>query len=371
LSRDRPESLVGRCLLEDGVRAARLTFDRRILEVERLPPRPEAPLVLPGFIDLHVHGGGGACAMEGEAAVRTLARLHARHGTTALLATTMTAPPAEIEAALDGIARVASAPEPGEARVLGAHLEGPFINPARLGAQPPFACDPEPGLVARLALRPPVRIVTLAPELPGASEAIRRLAPRGVRVQLGHSEAGFEEVRAALLAGARGITHLGNAMSGLHQRSPGLLGAALALARNAEIIPDLLHVHAGLVLAAARAIPGLYAVTDATAAAGMPDGRYRLGRREVVRAGDGVRLADGTLAGSTLTMDRALRNLVAIGLPLEDAARRLTTLPAAYLGDDDRGRLERGALADMVVLDGDLHIERVYIGGEPLDRMEG
>lgn len=368
MSHPRPQSLVGRCLLEDGIRAARITFDRRILDVERLPPRPEAPLVLPGFVDLHVHGGSGADAMDGEAAVRAIARLHARHGTTSLLATTVTAPPEEIEAALDGIARVATAPEPGEARVLGAHLEGPFINPARLGAQPPFALDPEPGLVGRLALRPPVRVVTLAPELPGAIEAIRRLAPRGVQVQLGHSEASFEVARAAFEAGARGVTHLGNAMSGLHHRTPGLIGAALALARRAEVIPDLLHVHAGIVLAAARAIPGLYAITDATAAAGMPDGRYRLGRHEVLRAGDGVRLPDGTLAGSTLTMDRALRNLVAIGLPLEDAARRVTTLPAAHLGLSDRGSLERGALADLVVLDGEMEIERVYIDGVAVDR---
>jgi N-acetylglucosamine-6-phosphate deacetylase len=189
-----------------------------------------------------------------------------------------------------------------------------------------------------------------------------------MRVQLGHSAASYEQALAALQQGAQGFTHLFNAMSPLHHRAPGMAGAALAHARHAEIIPDLLHVHPGAIRAALRAIPGLFCVTDATAATGMPDGAYRLGRQTVHKCLGGVRLADGTLAGSTLTLDQALRNLVAVGLPLADAAARCSTVAADYLGLADRGRLAPGAWADLVVLDAaTLQLRRVVCEGEVLD----
>jgi N-acetylglucosamine-6-phosphate deacetylase len=165
----------------------------------------------------------------------------------------------------------------------------------------------------------------------------------------------------------RGFTHLFNAMSPLRHREPGMVGAALAHAQHAEIIPDLMHVHPGAIRAALRAIPGLYVVTDATAAAGMPDGDYRLGTHTVCKCQGGVRLADGTLAGSALTMDQALRNLVDIGLELDDAARRLSTFPAAYLGDAARGAIARGRAADLVALRPDLQLESVHVEGEAIE----
>jgi N-acetylglucosamine-6-phosphate deacetylase len=155
-------------------------------------------------------------------------------------------------------------------------------------------------------------------------------------------------------------------MTGLHHREPGMVGAALAHARYSELIPDLLHVHPGAIRAALRAIPRLYCVTDSTAAAGMPDGEYQLGRHTVTKCLGGVRLADGTLAGSTLTMDQALRNLVSIGLDLADAALRVSTYPADYLGLADRGRLAPAAWADMVVLDRRLELKSVIVEGEVL-----
>jgi N-acetylglucosamine-6-phosphate deacetylase len=156
-------------------------------------------------------------------------------------------------------------------------------------------------------------------------------------------------------------------MSGLHHRAPGLAGAALAHAERAEIIPDLLHVHPGAIRAALRCIPGLYCVTDATAAAGMPDGDYALGRHTVTKCLGGVRLADGTLAGSTLTMDQALRNLVGLGLPLAEASRRTSTLAAEHIGVADRGRLAPGAWGDVVVLDAQLQLREVWVEGERVD----
>jgi N-acetylglucosamine-6-phosphate deacetylase len=352
----------GRLVLEGG-RVAAIEGQR----VDEAAARQAGMLVLPGFIDLHVHGGGGADTMDAGEAVATLAHLHARHGTTALLATTMTAPMADIEAALRALAPHCARRAAGAARVLGVHLEGPYISAAKLGAQPAYTRPPALDEILALHAIAPIRLVTIAPELTGCLALIPQLVEAGMRVQIGHSEASYEQAVAALDAGASGFTHLFNAMSPLHHRSPGVAGAALAHAEQAELIPDLLHVHPGAIRAALRAVPGLFCVTDATAAAGMPDGDYRLGRQTVSKCRGGVRLADGTLAGSTLTMDQALRNLVGLGLPLAEASACLSARPARYLRLADRGRLEPGAWADAVVLDATtLQVQQVIIEGEPI-----
>ncbi|CAM4081187.1 N-acetylglucosamine-6-phosphate deacetylase [Roseateles saccharophilus] len=326
------------------------------------------PILLPGFIDTHVHGGGGRDTMEGGDAIATIARRHARHGTTALLATTMTAPLGEIEAALQALGPVCRERGARQARVLGVHLEGPYINPGRLGAQPAHAIPATLAEVLRLNALAPIRVLTLAPEVPGHLALIGPLRDAGIRVQIGHSNGSYEDGVAALGAGAAGFTHLFNAMSGLHHREPGMVGAALAHGEHAELIPDLLHVHPGAIRAALRCIPGLFCVTDSTAAAGMPDGDYRLGEYTVRKCMGGVRLADGTLAGSALTMDQALRNLVQrLELPLTDAVRRVSTAAAEYLGLADRGRLAPGAWADVVVMDAGLELRRVFVEGEEID----
>lgn len=325
------------------------------------------PWVLPGFIDLHVHGGGGYDSMAGGDAVAHIARAHARHGTTALLATTMTAPRSEIEAALRAMARACAQRPAGGAAVLGAHLEGPYLNPGRLGAQPDFVRTATLQDVLALHALAPLRLITIAPEVPGHLDLIVALRAQGFVVQIGHSAGTYEDGVAALAAGASGFTHLFNAMTGLHHREPGMAGAALAHAQRAEVIPDLVHVHPGALRAALRCIPDLYCVTDSTAAAGMPDGEYRLGRHTVTKCLGGVRLADGTLAGSTLTMDQALRNLVGLGLPLAQASRRCSTIAAEHLGLTDRGRLMPGARADVVVLDASLQLQRVFIEGEEIE----
>ncbi len=325
------------------------------------------PVLVPGFIDLHVHGGGGHDTMSGGDASARLARSHARHGTTTLLATTMTAPRNEIETALRAIAPFVAQRRRGTARILGVHLEGPYINPGKLGAQPDFATTATLAEVLALHRLAPLKLITIAPELPGHLALIVALREQGFVVQIGHSAGSYEDGVAALDAGASGFTHLFNAMTGMHHRAPGMAGAALAHAQRAEIIPDLLHVHPGAIRVALRAIPGLYCVTDSTAAAGMPDGDYRLGRHTVTKCLGGVRLADGTLAGSTLTMDQALRNLVGLGLSLAEASRRTATLAAEHLGLADRGRLAAGAWADIVVLDASLQVTGVIVEGESID----
>ncbi|MBB3141167.1 N-acetylglucosamine-6-phosphate deacetylase [Halomonas organivorans] len=364
--------LYGNVLIPDGWRLGELRWrDGRLAALPEAPVDPDdndLPRILPGFLDLHVHGGGGADVMEGGAALATVARTHARFGTTGLLATTMTAPDAEIRRVLGDIGDYLRDPASDAAGVLGVHLEGPYINPGKLGAQPSHA---RPGVleeVESLCRLAPIRLLTLAPELAGHLTLIRQLSERGIRVQLGHTLGSYEEGVAALEHGACGFTHLFNAMSGLHHRKPGMVGAALAHADYAELIPDLLHVHPGAIRAALRSIPHLYAVTDSTAAAGMPDGDYRLGEQAVTKCLGGVRLADGTLAGSTLTMDQALRNLVSLGLTLAEASDRLSRFPADFLGRQDLGRLAEGARADLVVLDPELNLQAVHVAGR---RIEG
>jgi len=370
--------LQGRILTPSGFVDGTITFDADG-RIEAIAGRPvalqaardtQSALILPGFIDLHVHGGGGHDVMEGGDAAQHIAALHARHGTTAMLATTMTAPMPDLEAAFAALAPVFSSSAghgAKTARILGVHLEGPYINPGKLGAQPDYARPLNGDEIRRLQAMAPIKLITLAPEVDGNIDVIESLVAAGYRVQIGHSLASYEEVVSALERGASGFTHLYNAMSALHHREPGVAGAALAHAKYSEIIPDLLHVHPGAIKVALRAIPCLYCVTDSTAAAGMPDGEYKLGSHTVTKCLGGVRLPDGTLAGSTLTMDQALRNLVdRIGLDLADASRRVSTFAADHIGLLDRGRLQRGAWADLVVLDRDLQITDVYVEGTPV-----
>lgn len=364
-------AIKGNILTPAGWVHGAISFGERVTGVKGTAADPltnDDDYVLPGFIDLHVHGGGGRDVMEGGDAPHVIAAMHARHGTTSLLATTMTAPPEDIVAALKAIGAAAGARRQGAARILGVHLEGPYINAGKLGAQPPFARPANLAEVQQLGSYAPLRLITVAPEIDGHLALVRELANAGIRVQVGHTTGSYDDGVAALAHGAAGFTHLFNAMNPLHHREPGMVGAALAHAQYAEIIPDLLHVHPGAIKVALRAIPHLYCVTDSTAATGMPDGDYMLGRQLVHKCMGGVRLPDGTLAGSTLTMDQALRNLVGtIGLDLADASRRVSTNAADYLGENERGRLAPGCFADIVVLDRRLFIKAVYIEGEACD----
>ncbi len=327
-------------------------------------------IILPGFIDLHVHGGAGYDIMEGGDAVNKVARIHAEHGTTSILATTMTAPQTDLLAAFEAIGQAMARPSsfsPKRAHVLGVHLEGPYISESKLGAQPAFARPvslEEIDQLNRLAL---IKLITLAPETDNNMELIGKLTELGIRVQLGHTSGSYEQGVQALQAGATGFTHLFNAMSGLHHREPGMVGAALAHAQYAEIIPDLLHVHPGALKVAIRSIPNCYCVTDSTSAAGMPDGEYSLGRHKVYKCMGGVRLKDGTLAGSTLCMNQAFKNLVnVLGINLEQASLRVSSFAAQHLGILDRGILQKNAFADCVILNQDLELQETLLQGSKI-----
>jgi len=343
--------------------------DARVAAVDgkvlRLGTPLEPPFIVPGFIDLHVHGGFGGDCMSGEAGVRTTLQYHARHGTVAMAPTTTTAPVAQIESAAADIAAVQSKPRSGEAAVLGVHIEGPFINPGKLGAQPPYPLPGDAALALRWAERYPIVVATIAPEIPGGLDVVRVLVQHGCRAQVGHTLASVGQVGTAVACGCTGFTHLFNAMSGLHHRDPGAAAWALAHGEWAEIICDLNHVHPDVILAGRRSIPKLYTVSDATAAAGMPDGEYPLAGRKVFKRGHRVTLEDGeTLAGSVISLADAVRNLVSLGVPLSESVAMASTRPAEYLGHADLGRISPGARASIAQLDANLKVQGVWIDGE-------
>jgi N-acetylglucosamine-6-phosphate deacetylase len=359
--------LSGRILTPSGWITGSIDFSERITRITEGPAADTRLTILPGFVDLHVHGAAGVDIMEGGNAGAAVARTHARHGTTSLLGTTLTAKEEGIRHALTGLAGVIAQRPAGGARMLGVHLEGPFLNKRRLGAQPPDVITASLELVQRFHAIAPIRVLTLAPEVEGHLALIPQLAGMGIRVQIGHSAGSYDDGVAALKAGVAGFTHLYNGMTGMDHYHAGIVGAALGHAQYAEIIPDLIHVQPGAIHAALRAIPRLYGVTDATSATGMPDGEYALGTQRVIKCGGCVRLATGSLAGSVLTMDQALRNFVSLGLELADASNRLSLFPADYLGEATRGRLAPGAWADIVVLDDTLHPVAVFVEGEAVD----
>ena len=365
------KKLSGDVLTPQGwIRGALQIEDGRIMDVsghsvsEAEVLADERAKFIPGFIDLHVHGTMGVDLMSEDESLAYIARHQIRYGTTAFLATTMTDTLDKVRSVLGSIRHYLEQPKQDDhAEVLGVHLEGPYISENLLGAQPPQTREAVLDEILTLHAIAPLKVITLSPETMSDKTVITRLSELGIRVQIGHSSGTYEDGVEALEHGVSGFTHLFNGMTGLHHREPGIVGAALAHAQYAELIPDLLHVHPGAMRVALRSIPHLYCVTDATAATGMPDGDYMLGSQPVRKCLGGVRVANGSLAGSTLTMIEALRNLHSIGLSLADASSRLSAVPAAYLGLSDRGVLAAGAIADVVELAPDLSLRATYVRG--------
>ena len=336
--------------------------------------------VLPGFVDMHVHGGGGTSFTAGPAGdARRAAEFHRRHGSTTIVASLVTAPLADLEARaamLAGLAR--------EGVIAGIHLEGPFLSAARCGAQDPrHMIAPDVAAFERLhaAAAGQLRVITLAPELPRAVALIKAAVRVGVIAAIGHSDATADITSAAVDAGASHATHLFNGMRPLHHREPGPVGALLDRDEvTCEVIADGVHLHDTAIRLAARAAgPGrLVLITDAMAAAGMPDGSYRLGSMRVDVAGGVARLARdaepgaaSAIAGSTATMASVVRHAVAAGLPVTDVAAAASTTPARVLGLDGRvGALCAGLDADLVVCDERFRLRAVmrhgeWLGGNP------
>jgi N-acetylglucosamine-6-phosphate deacetylase len=335
-------------------------------------------VAIPGFIDVHIHGAGGHDVMEatGEA-MSTVAGTLARHGTTSFVATTVTANPDETCRSVEGIAhymtRQFEALQP-RAEVLGIHYEGPFLNKVRRGVHPAeWIQPPNADLLNRLlqASSGKARILTIAPEVFGAMPCVKAAREAGVVVAMGHTDATYEQARAAIAQGVRHAVHVYNAMRPFSHRDSGVIGAVLTTPEvTAELIADGVHVEeaAMRVLLQAKGAAGVILISDGLSATGMPDGKYMLGQFEVTVSGGVCRNAEGKLAGSTLTLDRALRNVVALGIALPDAVRMLTTNPAKLLGIEfKKGVLRTGADADIVLLDENLQVTNVWTRGLPLN----
>lgn len=337
--------------------------------------------IIPGFVDVHIHGAGGRDVMEGtpEALDRITATV-ARFGTTSMVATTVTAPVEATCKSLESIANYIRAQKPAAERtrfgaeILGIHLEGPFIAHARRGVHPPDSIAVPSEAVLKKFLEAAdgtVRMITIAPEVPGAMELIGAATAAGLVVGLGHTDATFEQARAAIHAGAKHGVHVFNAMRPFNHRDPGVIAAILTDSDvTAEIIADGVHVAAPAlqVLIGTKGFDTVIAISDGISATGMPDGKYRLGELEV-DVKDGVaRNAEGNLAGSTLTLDRALRNLVGLGVPFVDAVRMATILPARRLGlAGKKGILVVGADADLVALTPEMKIAGIMTCGVGLN----
>ncbi|HTQ93816.1 MAG TPA: N-acetylglucosamine-6-phosphate deacetylase [Streptosporangiaceae bacterium] len=326
--------------------------------------------VLPGFVDMHVHGGGGTSFTEGTAEdARRAAEFHRRNGTTTIVASLVTAPLRGLEARAALLAGLA-----GQDVIAGLHLEGPFLSAARCGAQDPrHMIAPDVAAFERLhvAAAGRLRVITVAPELPGATALIKAAGQAGVVAAVGHTDATADITSAAVDAGASHATHLFNGMRPLHHREPGPVGALLDRDEvSCEVIADGVHLHDTAIRLAARAAgPGrMVLITDAMAAAGMPDGHYRLGSARVDVAGGVARLAGaepGAIAGSTATMASVVRHAIAAGLPVTDVAAAASTTPARVLGLGDRtGALCAGLDADLVVCDEEFGLRAVMRHGE-------
>lgn len=324
----------------------------------------------PGFIDLHVHGGGGSAFDEGPEAIATALRTHRAHGTTRSVLSLVSAGIPDLERQLGDVAHAAQA----DPLVLGAHLEGPFLEDAHRGAHDPALLrTADPDAVERLlsAAAGTLAQVTLAPELPGGMDALRQFADAGVAVAVGHCGADYDTALRAFDAGASILTHAFNAMPGIHHRKPGPVVAAMhSPGITLELVNDGVHVHPSVVAMAFAGAPGRVAlITDAMAAAGAADGEYPLGSLRVEVVGGVARLpGGGSIAGSTLTLDTALRLAVtSVGLPVETAVLAITETPARALGRaDDLGRLECGFAADAVLLDAEFTVQAVWGAGRRL-----
>jgi N-acetylglucosamine-6-phosphate deacetylase len=366
------EAVNGRIVTPDGIThgTLRVTGDR-IVAVES-GGGLDAGWIVPGFVDMHTHGGGGHTFTTADPdSARAAAAFHLRHGTTSLLASLVSGPFEQMLAALH-----AYRPLVAEGVLAGVHYEGPYLSHARCGAQnPEFLRDPSIEELTELieVADGALRMVTIAPERAGAIKAIELLTAHGVVAAIGHTDGSYDEVLAGVAAGATVATHLFNGMRPVHHREPGPIVALLdSPAVTCELIADGVHLHDGALAFATHAAGAgrIALITDAMSAAGMPDGQYDLGGQSVEVADRVARLSrDGSIAGSTLTMDAALRRAVGAGLSIVEVARMAATTPAHAVGlGAEVGSLAAGYRADLVVLDDELQIQRIMRAGRWLDR---
>ena len=352
-------SIKGNIINFDERFAGEIIFDEKINKVNKLNIQTD-DFIIPGFIDLHCHGANGFDTMDGWDAIKKMTNYHLKKGTTSILPTTWTSTFEHTFNALKGFENY----KKENSNILGVHLEGPFINPNKLGAQPPLAINPSIDFVKKLQDLAPIKVITLAPELNGMDFFIEEVNKLGIKIQFGHSLADYNCCAKFMSNYNIGFTHLYNAMSGNHHRSSGVLTAALDLGSFAEIICDFNHVSKESIKIAKKCIENLYAVTDAMGATGLENGVYNFFNTEVEKK-DKIAVLEGTnsLAGSIINMHDTFLNLKQLNFSLNDIVKMTSFNAAKYLGIDDLGYLGKNKISNILVLDKNFNLKEIYLNG--------
>ena len=342
-----------------------VNFDETIKGIKEIENNNIDNYIIPGFIDLHCHGGNGFDTMEGLNSIQKMSSYHLSKGTTTLLATTWTNTFENTFKALDGFNNLLSL----NSNLIGVHLEGPFINPNKLGAQPALTQLPSIEFIEKIKSIANIMVITLAPEIEGMNNFISYLIQNNINVQFGHSLADFNICNKYIDKYKIGYTHLYNAMSGNDHRSPGVLTAALLKSQYAEIICDFEHVSPQAIDIAKKCIPNLYAVTDSVNAAGLKDGNYKFANSEITKQGNKIVLKDThTLAGSIIDMHTTFRNLIKMQYTIEEAVSMTSYNAAKYLYLDNIGIIKENCKSNFLLLDKSYNIKEIYLNGKQIKR---
>jgi len=338
-----------------------ITFDENILNINKIEEINSENYIIPGFVDLHCHGGGGFDTMDGVQAIQKMSSYHLSKGTTSLLATTWTSSFEHTYAALNDFNSLIDM----SSNLIGVHLEGPFINPEKLGAQPALATEPSIDFIEKINEIADIKTITLAPEIKDMKMFIPFLIDKNINVQFGHTLADSKTCEKYMSSHEVSFTHLYNAMSDNNHRNPGVLSAALNKGKFAEIICDLNHVSEEAILIAKKCIPDLYAITDSIAASGMKDGSYTFANVEIEKKNNKVCLnGTSTLAGSVVNMHDTFLNLLKMKISIQDAVRMTSYSAAKFLKKDDIGVIDDGKKANFLILDHDFNIKSIYLNGK-------
>ena len=353
----------GTIVNHDSTFEGEIDFDKTIKNIRNTKKVNNQNYIIPGFVDLHCHGGNGFDTMEGANSIVNMSKYHLMHGTTSIFPTTWTNTFDHTFKALNNFNKIKEI----NLNILGVHLEGPFINPHKLGAQPNLTQKPSLEFVKKLSDVADIKIITIAPEIQGMNNFIKELSDLKIKIQFGHTIADFNCCDDIMNKYQIGFTHLYNAMSGNNHREPGVLSAALSKGKFAEIICDNIHVDEQSIKIAKKCIPGLYAVTDSISASGLKDGEYVFAKNKIKKEKNSVKLIDTeTLAGSIITMDKTFRNLINMNFSTQEAVELTSYNATKYLGLSNIGKIEKGFLSNFLVLDKEFKIIDVYLEGHKI-----
>tara|TARA_Y100000741_G_scaffold359992_1_gene341521 strand:+ start:558 stop:1640 length:1083 start_codon:yes stop_codon:yes gene_type:complete len=356
------KNLKGKIINHNNSFNAEIKFNEKIVDIKKNENIDFDNYIIPGFVDLHCHGGNGFDTMGGLKSIENLSFYHLKNGTTTLLPTTITASLEDTVRALKGLNNFINENK-NKTNILGVHLEGPFISPFKLGAQPNETQPPNFNFIKNIEKEAKIKVITIAPELDGADKLIKDLIKNNINVQIGHSVCSYESCIRIMKDNKIGFTHLYNAMSGTHHRKPGVLTAALLNGEYAEIICDLFHVKAENIHLAKKNIPKLYAITDAISATGMKDGEYNFGNNKIIKKNNQAFINDDILAGSVVNMHETFKNLIKINFSLNEAVAMTSYNATKYIQEKNIGKIEEGYYSNFVVIDKNLNIKAVYLQG--------